>query len=37
VADPVRDLAGLAEARRFVTELRSSGSKPVSDLFGYSG
>jgi len=37
VADPVRDLVGLAEARRSVSELRAGGSKPVSDLFGYPG
>ncbi len=35
VADPVRDLAGLAEARRRVVALRAEGRIVSSDLFGY--
>ena len=35
VADPVRDLAGLGEARRAVVALREAGRAIVSDLFGY--
>ncbi len=35
VADPVRDLGRLGEARREVVERLSRGEKIVSDLFGY--
>src|SRR4029077_19059712 len=35
VADPVRDLSGLAEARRRVAALRQAGTPIASDLFGY--
>lgn len=35
VADPVRDLAGLAEARRRVVMLREAGETVTSDLFGF--
>jgi len=35
VADPIRDLAGLAEARRRVAALREAGTPIASDLFGY--
>jgi ATP-dependent DNA helicase RecG len=35
VADPIRDLAGLGEARRRVGELRKRGEAIRSDLFGY--
>jgi len=35
VADPVRDLSKLGEARRKVVELRARGETIVSDLFGY--
>jgi ATP-dependent DNA helicase RecG len=35
VADPVRDLSGLAEARRRVAALREAGTPITSDLFGY--
>ena len=35
VADPVRDLSGLAEARRTVAALREAGAPIASDLFGY--
>ncbi len=35
VADPVRDLAGLGEARRRVAALRDAGKAIGSDLFGY--
>ncbi len=35
VADPIRDLAGLGEARRKVVALREAGRAIRSDLFGY--
>jgi len=35
VADPVRDLARLGEARRMVLERMARGERIVSDLFGY--
>jgi hypothetical protein len=35
VADPVRDLRRLGEARREVLDRVSRGEKIVSDLFGY--
>jgi ATP-dependent DNA helicase RecG len=35
VADPVRDLAGLGEARRRVVTLREAGETVKSDLFGF--
>ncbi|HYX21595.1 MAG TPA: ATP-dependent DNA helicase RecG, partial [Thermoanaerobaculia bacterium] len=35
VADPVRDLAALGEARRRVVERREKGEEVRSDLFGY--
>ena len=35
VADPVRDLAALGEARRRVVALREKGDEVRSDLFGY--
>ena len=35
VADPVRDLARLGEARRVVLERMARGERIVSDLFGY--
>jgi ATP-dependent DNA helicase RecG len=35
VADPIRDLAGLAEARRRVVALSDTGEKVTSDLFGF--
>jgi ATP-dependent DNA helicase RecG len=35
VADPVRDLAALGEARRRVVALRERGDEVRSDLFGY--
>jgi ATP-dependent DNA helicase RecG len=35
VADPVRDLAGLGEARRRVAAMRERGETVRSDLFGY--
>jgi ATP-dependent DNA helicase RecG len=35
VADPIRDLAGLGEARRRVVALRQAGQSVTSDLFGF--
>jgi len=35
VADPVRDLAALGEARRRVSTLREAGQSVASDLFGF--
>ena len=35
VADPIRDLAGLAEARQRVAAMREAGTPIASDLFGY--
>jgi ATP-dependent DNA helicase RecG len=35
VADPTRDLAGLAEARRLVIRRMARGDRIASDLFGY--
>ena len=35
VADPVRDLAGLGQARRRVVALREAGVSVTSDLFGF--
>jgi hypothetical protein len=35
VADPIRDLARLGEARRIARERVEKGEPVVSDLFGY--
>jgi hypothetical protein len=35
VADPIRDLAQLAQARGSVLSMRAEGKRLESDLFGY--